>query len=231
MATKTTATEATELGEGVWWFDLGGVNSYLVEDGDDLVLVDAGTPRDADAIAAGVRETGHAVQDVARVLVTHYDLDHVGALSRLDLSAPVYVGRPDAYVLAGRTRPNWRNHKGLLQRVSQSFVSPPDLPIRPVSDGDEVGGFTAYHTPGHSPGHLAWVAEDPSAAFLGDLVREKDGRLEASPWVMSYDPAEVKRSVRRLADGVPDFEVAAMGHGTPIMRNGSARLRELASRV
>lgn len=237
MATTTRLGVATDADANVWWLDLGGVNAYLADDGGDLVLVDAGTPRSAAAIARGIRESGHEITDVARVLVTHYDLDHVGALSRLGLDAPVYVGREDAYVLARQRKPDWRNHKGLLQRVTAPFVSTPDLPIRPVEDGDGVGGFTAYHAPGHTPGHTIYVAGDeqgddvPSVAFLGDLVREANGRLEASPWVVSYDTGEVKRSIRMLADRVPDFEMAAMGHGTPLATDGSERLRELARRM
>lgn len=240
MATATRLDVDTEA--RVWWLDLGSVNSYLAADGDDLVLVDAGTPRSAGAIAEGIHEAGREVRDVTRVLVTHFDLDHVGALSKLGLDAPVYVGRADAEVLAGQTDPDWRSRKGLLQRAMKPFVSAPGLPIRPVEDGDEIGGFTAYHTPGHSPGHVAYVAAGdaelgavsggtPSVAFLGDLVVESEGQLEPSPWALSYDTDEVARSIRRLADSVPDFEIAAMGHGTPIMRNGSERLRELASRV
>lgn len=243
-ATRLEADRGTET--GVWWFDLGGVNAYLADDGGDLVLVDAGTPRDADGIRAGVREAGYRVPDVDRVLVTHFDLDHVGALSKLGLDAPVYVGRADAEILVGRRNPDWRNRKGLLQRVSRAFVSVPELPVRPVDDGDEIGSFTAHHTPGHSPGHTVYVADGggpssadshdsagsgPNVAFLGDLVRERDGRLEPSPWVVSYDTDEVARSVRRLVARAPEFEVTAMGHGTPIVRRGSERLRELANRL
>jgi glyoxylase-like metal-dependent hydrolase (beta-lactamase superfamily II) len=227
MAT-TTELRSPET-TGIWWLDLGRVNAYLVEDGEDLVLVDAGTPRDAGAIARGIRDTGHAVRDVDRILVTHYDLDHVGVLGKLGLDVPVYVGREDAAVLAGQDRPDWRNHKGLLQRVTQPLVVAPGVPIRPVDDGDEIGGFAAYHTPGHSPGHVVYVGE--RAAFLGDLLRERDGDLEPSPWLLSYDTAAVRRSIRALADRVPDFEVAAMGHGTPILTGGSDRLRELAARL
>ncbi|PSP56132.1 MBL fold hydrolase [Halobacteriales archaeon QS_1_67_19] len=225
------ATALSETESGVWWIDLGSVNCYLAEDGDDLVLVDAGTPRSGNDIAAGIREAGYRVSDVTRVLLTHFDWDHVGALANLGLDAPIYVGREDARVLAGETAPDWRNHKGLLQLLTRSFVPDPPGPIRPIADGDEIGGFTAYHTPGHSPGHVVYVGEDPSAAFLGDLVREEGGRLEPSPWAVSYDTDEVRRSVRRVARQASAFEVAAMGHGTPIMRDGAARLRALADRL
>lgn len=231
MPTATQLEAESGAESGVWWLDLGAVNAYLADDRGDLVLVDAGTPRSGQAIADGIREAGHRVADVDRVLVTHYDVDHVGALSKLGLDAPVYLGRADAEVLAGQRKPTARNHKGLLQRVGDAFVSVPDVPVRPVEDGDRIGSFTAYHTPGHSPGHVVYAAESPSVAFLGDLVREEGGRLEASPWAMSYDTDEVERSVRRLAREVPSFEMAAMGHGTPIMRHGGERLRELADRL
>ncbi|WP_137284800.1 MBL fold metallo-hydrolase [Halorussus salinisoli] len=231
MATATQLEASPDTESGVWWLDLGGVNAYLADDDGDLVLVDAGTPRNAGDIRDGIHEAGYRVTDVARVLVTHYDLDHVGALSKLGIDAPVYVGRADAEVLVGRERPDWRNHKGLLQRVTDPLVSVPDLAVRPVEDGDEIGGFTAYHAPGHTPGHTVYVGESPSVAFLGDLVRESAGRLEASPWAISYDTDEVKQSIRRVVRVAPDFEMAAMGHGTPIMRRGSERLRELANRL
>ena len=92
---------ATQLADGIWWFDLSSVNAYLVED-DVLTLVDAGTPFDAETIEAEVEETGHRVAEIERVLVTHYDFDHVGALAKLDaLDATVYAGAADAPVLTG----------------------------------------------------------------------------------------------------------------------------------
>ena len=227
----TETQTATELSDGVWWLDLGGVNCYVVEDGDELVLVDAGTPWQASAIRDGVRDTGNALGDVSRVLLTHYDLDHVGALAKLGLDVPVYAGSEDAYVLAGERKPTWRNHKGLLQRVASTLLSAPDLPVRPVDDGDEIGAFVAYHTPGHSPGHVVYVAEKPSVAFLGDLLAERDGSLELTPRVVGYDRSEQIASVLDLADRAPDFEVAATGHGTPFVRGGSDRLQEVAARL
>lgn len=227
----TETQTATELSEGVWWLDLGSVNCYVVEDGDELVLVDAGMPWNATDIRDGIRDTGHTVRDVSRVLVTHFDLDHVGALSKLGLDAPVYVGREDAYVLAGERRPTWQNHKGLLQRVATTFVATPDLPIRLVDDGDEIGSFTAYHTPGHSPGHVVYVAQNPSVALLGDLVAESDGALEPTAKIIDYDYRELKASILDLADRAPDFDVAAMGHGTPFVRRGGERLQEVAARI
>ncbi|GAA0226893.1 MBL fold metallo-hydrolase [Haladaptatus pallidirubidus] len=222
---------ATELADGLWWFDLGNVNSFLADDDGDLTLIDAGTPFDSGDIARGVSEAGYSVDDIDRVLLTHYDFDHVGALARLPFEAPVFAGKADAPILSGSETPDWRNHKGALQRVVGSLVSAPESEIRSVEDGDEIGSFTAYSTPGHSPGHIAYISEPLGVAFLGDLVMESHGELKPSSWAMSYDTDDVRDSIVSLAERAPDFEVVGMGHGVPFVRDGSARLQELAERL
>lgn len=219
----------TALGDDVWWYDLRGVNAYLVDDGGTLTLVDAGNPWDSRTLILGIEDAGYTLQDLDRILLTHYDFDHVGSLGRLPgLDATVYVGEADAPLVTGDRRAPLTNHKGLLQTVLGPVLKPPDMPVETVTDGDEIGSFTAYHTPGHTPGHVAYVSEPLSAAFLGDLVVESDGQLRASPWLMSYDAAQVTASVHGLVDRAPSFEIAGMGHGVPFRRNGSERLAQLA---
>lgn len=221
----------TELREGIWRVDLGAVNAYLVDDDGALTLVDAGLPNDAFDIAAAVEDLGYTVNDVERVLITHYDVDHVGGLSDLGVDAPVYIGAGDARLLSGEAKPPLWNHKGLIQRVGRFFTAPPPVTIRPVREGDRVGSFTVYDTPGHGPSHVVYVSERLSVAFLGDLVRESNGRLVPSDWKISYDAAEVKESIRSLAERAPVFEVAAVGHGTPFISGGAVRLDALAGSV
>ncbi len=222
----------TRLADGVWWLDLGGVNAYLIDDDGDLTLVDAGMPWHARRVAGAVGTVGDGLASVERVLVTHYDLDHVGSLGRLDaLAAPVYVGAADADYVARRDRPPLSSRKGAFQRAAGWWVRPPVGPVESVRDGDEIGGFRAVHAPGHTPGHTVYVHEGRSVALLGDAVRESGGRLKPSPWVLSDDVREVKSSVRDLAERLGDFEVAAVGHGTPFRTAGADRLRECAGRI
>ncbi len=58
------------------------VNWYLVEDGRDLTLVDAGYPGDADDVETSIALSGHRPEDVRAVLVTHAHADHLGAVPR-----------------------------------------------------------------------------------------------------------------------------------------------------
>lgn len=219
----------TELRDGVWWYEASGVNGYLVADDDGVTLVDAGTPFDTTTVEMAVEDAGFGLGDIERILVTHYDIDHVGSIAKLAIDAPVYIGREDAPYLTGEKRPLPVNFKGFTQFVSGPFV--PEVPngrVRRVDDADDIGGFSAYHTPGHTPGHTVYVHEDHEAAFLGDLVIERDGELRPSPWFICDDPDGVTRSIRSLAAAAPEFDVAAMGHGVPFKTGGRDRLRRLA---
>jgi len=220
---------ATELTEKVWQFELRGVNAYLVK-GDVPTLVDAGTPWDETALRDGLDAAGVAVGDLGRVLLTHYDLDHVGTLAALtpELDAPIYAGAFDADLLTNRRSPSVTNHKGAFQWLVGVFITHPDLQVKTVEDGETIGSFTAYHTPGHTPGHVAYVSPALDVGLLGDLVSESDGALDASGWAMSYDTGDVRESIVRLAERAPSFEVACMGHGSPLTTGGSDALTALA---
>lgn len=222
----------TELRDGVWWLDCTGVNAYLVADTEGLTLVDTGTPFDAARIEAGIESAGFSASAIDRILITHYDLDHVGSAARLATDAPVYVGNEDAPLVTGESRPPLSGHKQLTQLLSGPLV--PDVAaerVHAVADGDEIGSFRAYHTPGHTPGHTVYLHDDRRTAFLGDMVVERDGSLHPSPWLLSYDTDEVETSIQRFVEDTPAFEVAAMGHGTPFLKGGGVRLRELADRT
>ncbi|KAB7515579.1 MBL fold metallo-hydrolase [Halosegnis rubeus] len=220
-----------QLREGVWQIECSGVNAYLADDDGTLTLIDAGTPRDEQTIRAAVAEAGYALTDIERVLITHYDVDHVGALAALGLDAEIYIGASDRGFFIGDEKPPLGNLKGALQRVTGTVTTPPAGEVTGVADGDTVGSFTVYYTPGHTPGHVAYVSETLSVAFVGDLVRESDGDLGPSPKPMSYDTERVRDSIEYLADAEPAVEVLAMGHGVPFVRNGAVRLAELGERI
>jgi glyoxylase-like metal-dependent hydrolase (beta-lactamase superfamily II) len=201
--------------------DLRGTNAYLVGG----TLVDAGWTWSASSIRSAIKDAGYALSDIERVLVTHYDLDHVGSLSRLarkGLDAPVHVAEPDASYLVGDEKPPLLNRKGAFQRAVGVGIRPPDLRVERVEEGDTVAGFEVYETPGHTPGHVSYIGDD--AAFVGDAFRENGGAVEEMPFYMSYDTEEARESVRKLADLLGD-ETAYVGHGEPV-ENAGKKLRE-----
>ena len=221
----------TPLADDVWWYDLRGTNAYLVDDG-ALTLVDTGMRFHASALVGGLRDAGFELRDLDRILLTHYDMDHVGGLSAFDgVDLTIYVGATDAPFVTGERKAPLSNHKGLIQRLGRPLLSPPDNPVEPLEDGDTVGSFTVYDTPGHTPGHVSYVSEPLSAAFLGDVVVERGGRLHPSVWLLNYDTEAVNRGIRSLVERAPEFDIAAMGHGVPFKRGGSERLADVVERL
>ena len=210
----------------VAWPEPIGANAYLVDDG-EVTLVDAGVPLPRRSLAAELRDAGYALSDVDRVLLTHYDVDHVGGLARVDIDAPVYLGALDCRLVRRSWSPPWTHHKGAFHRLARRVYSLSGIDLRPVEDGDRIGGFRAYHTPGHNPGHTVYLHPKFGAAMLGDLVWNTSEGFVAPPWIDSYDTDRIAESVARIAG--EQFEAACMGHGPPLGSGGDVALATLAS--
>ena len=119
---------AREITDGVWllevaWPEPIGSNAYLLDDG-DVTLADAGVPIPRRSLSAEIRETGHTPSALDRVLLTHYDIDHVGGLARIDLDIPVYLGALDVRLVRRSWSPPWRHHKGAFHRFVRRSRGP-----------------------------------------------------------------------------------------------------------
>jgi len=226
----------TRLADGVWALDLGlfppiASNAYLADDGEPT-LVDAGLPLNPSRLLSEIRAVGYEPADLDRVLLTHYDLDHTGGVSALrgaGFDGNVHVGREDVALMDGGWSPTLLHPKGVFHRAVRPFFGVRD--VQPVADGDRLGGFEAFHTPGHNPGHTVYVHEGLDAAFLGDLVWEEGGELTPPFWLDSYDMRALRESIRSFAERTPAFELACTGHGTPFVEGGYGALCRLVDRL
>jgi glyoxylase-like metal-dependent hydrolase (beta-lactamase superfamily II) len=79
---------------------LGLSNAYLVKD-KKSILVDAGSPNEADKILAAVQKAGVSSKDIGLILHTHGHFDHAGSTAELKrkLGVPVAVCSKDAFML------------------------------------------------------------------------------------------------------------------------------------
>lgn len=230
----------------VWLLNLGwpaplDSNAYLIDDAiepetgergeGDVTLVDSGLRYSRRSLRGELDDAGYAPNDIDRVLLTHYDLDHTGGLDTVSLDCPVYLGERDIALIEGRWSIPVTHHKGLFHRFARRvFPLPDDTDLRSVSDTDRIGRFTAYHTPGHNPGHTVYI-HDAGVGFLGDLVWESDGELTTPFWGDSYDMRRLRENVIDLAGRCPPFDLACMGHGEPLVKNGSEQLQTLADQL
>lgn len=212
----------------VAWPEPIGANAYLVDDG-EVTLVDAGVPLPRRPLIDEIRAAGYAASEIDRVLLTHYDIDHVGGLARIDLDAPIYLGALDCRLVRRTWSPSWRHHKGAFHRIVRRLYSLSEAELRAVHDGDRIGGFSAFHTPGHNPGHTVYLHDELDAAMLGDLVWNTSNGFVSPPWIDSYDTDRIEESIARIAER--RFEAACMGHGPPLSNGGDSALRALSGEL
>ena len=111
-----------EIAPNVFRFETGHFNWYVVREGRELTLVDAGFPGHYKVLTEGLASIGHSVADFRGVLLTHAHADHMGFAERVRLEAncPVLIHNDDR-IAAGRSlQLPWF---GLLSNAWRPFVA------------------------------------------------------------------------------------------------------------
>ena len=201
---------------------LGLVNCYLVrergDEGDSFTLIDSTIGGAAKNILAAAQSLGAPIR---RILLTHAHQDHVGSVDALAAKLP------------GITLATSERSLPLLRKPADKSLRPGEpqesfhggLPgiITPVThtieDGELFGSLRAIATPGHIPGHLAFLDERDGTLFAGDALVGV-GRLSVCGWTPWYFPLPTfvmwsKPLAQASARKLLDFPIQryACGHG------------------
>lgn len=206
MALKEVAPGVERLGQ----FPLPMVNVYLVGD----VLIDAGTTWDRFRIPRQIKG-----RHLSLLTLTHVHPDHQGMAREIcrDRDIPLACHVDDVDAMEGRVPVSGEQVTNpALKKIQSSWEGPPHKVSRVLEDGDEVAGFRVVHTPGHARGHVVYFRESDGVAICGDVIRNLNyltgmSGLDEPPNAFTYDPAENRRSIRRLAALEPTLLLP--GHG------------------
>jgi len=133
-----------------------GISSILIVGTDGDILIDSGTERGADLVAANIRKLGFNPTDVRILLHSHEHFDHVGGMARME---QLTGGQLFASANAAEVFKTGRPGAGDPQSATLSPF-PPARVDRIIRDGEEVrlGNLMAkaYETKGHTHGALTW---------------------------------------------------------------------------
>ncbi len=168
----------------------GLVNSYLIDDGGQITVVDAGMPGQYADLVRELAAMGRSVSDVRAVVLTHGDTDHIGFAERLrrEHGVPVFVHALDAdraRLVVRKPATGWGPirirpfasfmlygaRKGGLRAVPVTELRTFD------TDGvtlDVPGAPRVIHLPGHTPGSVAVHVPAVDALFVGDALTTHD---------------------------------------------------------
>ncbi|HSJ18904.1 MAG TPA: MBL fold metallo-hydrolase [Solirubrobacterales bacterium] len=191
-----------------------GINVYLAED----VLIDAATRRAGRRILRQIQD-----RPLSLLALTHVHPDHQGAASEVCEArrVPLACHAADVDAMEGRRPMGSPEHRGnLVNRVIMRYwAGPPRMVHRVLNEGDEVAGFTVIHAPGHAPGEVIFFRESDRVAIAGDVINTMNiwtglPSVREPPDILTLDPAENRRSIRKLLDLRPSL--VCVGHGAPL---------------
>ncbi|HEY8679906.1 MAG TPA: MBL fold metallo-hydrolase [Candidatus Dormibacteraeota bacterium] len=192
------------------------MNCYLVREEDGLTLVDSTMSSPAADVARVAAELGLQLR---RVALTHAHGDHVGGVAGVRDGYPgviVSIGERDARLLAGDTS----LQPGEPQVPAKGwFVKVPWEPDQQLKPGDRVGSLEVVASPGHTPGHIAFLDVRDRTMIAGDAFQTRGG-IAVSGVVRPLFPFPAlatwhKPSARSSAHALRKLQPSrlAVGHG------------------
>lgn len=193
---------------GIFRFVLGDyqTNCYLVtKPGDHTQGWVADCGFEPDAMLNAIEAAGISVR---RVLLTHAHLDHIAglfALRRRFPDAPIAVHREERLWLGDPERN--------LSAFSGKPITAPEADelLEDAQTLDVLGEpWTILHTPGHSPGGVAFYSAQRGVTISGDaLFFGSIGRTDFP----GCDEVALHRSIREKLYTLPDDTLVLSGHG------------------
>lgn len=205
-------------------------NAYLLVEDGGLTLVDGGLPGDGAKILRYISHLGHTPQDLRRIVLTHSHPDHSGPmkdLSRLSGAAVAIHQRDTRF--RSKTGDWWLHYPGQPPSLDWNVPFLRRIPAHETIEDGQVlpvmGGLRVLHTPGHTPGSVCLHLPAHGVLFTGDMLLANGRRFRRPVYFPGTDLKDYRASVERLA-GL-SFDTACVGHGEPLLDEGTARLQEM----
>jgi glyoxylase-like metal-dependent hydrolase (beta-lactamase superfamily II) len=235
----------SEVAAGVYRLGTRWINFYLVAEGGEFTLVDAGYPGYWKHLAGAIEAIGARLQAIRAVILTHHHADHTGTAERLRSAAGarVFAGEGDAWIVGGRYpshanpgfyRDCWWRPSGIGFLAHSAAAG--GAKYRPVGSLEALkedqtldlpGRPRVIHTPGHTAGHYSVALPERGVLLSGDAMANFDyatGRPGLGLHRFNDDREMALASLERL-DAI-DAEVVVFGHGDP-WTGGLARALEI----
>jgi glyoxylase-like metal-dependent hydrolase (beta-lactamase superfamily II) len=236
-----------QIAPGLHRLGNGAVNAYLVADGADVTIVDAGLPGFWADLPTELAAMGRTLDDVRAMVLTHGHSDHIGFAERFRLERRITprIHELDAAMARGEVKPEHQQsgkirigsivgfllfgvRKGALRQKALAEVAT-------FGDGatlDVPGAPRVIHVPGHSPGSAALQFAGVDALLVGDAFATyavSNGYAGPQIAPFSSDPAEALGSLARLEPIEAGW--ALPGHGEPWTGGVAAAIDAVRARV
>jgi glyoxylase-like metal-dependent hydrolase (beta-lactamase superfamily II) len=197
---------------------LGLINCFFVREDDGLTLIDTCLAGSAPAILRAARSLGVPIRSI---VLTHAHIDHVGSTDALVEQLPsveFVVGQRESRLL----RKDFSLDPVETGKRLFGYPGVKSRPTRVLMDGDRVGSLQAILSPGHTPGHIAYLDVRDGSLIAGDAFTTQLGVIVAGvfkfyfpfPALFSWNREVAAESARKLRTIKPAR--LAVGHGNTI---------------
>jgi len=194
-----------------------GVNVYLIDGGDEFLLIDIGFEDTVDEIVDLIREMDFSLNRCKMIIATHADADHIQGLNRAKerLKTKV-VAHPSS--ISPLERGDTVMTYASIPAQGIEIPMPPCKIDGELNEGDTIAlgelTLSVWHTPGHTAGQLSFKMGN--LLFSGDNIYRDScvGVIDAHHG--SNLPDFIKSLKRILAD---DSEYLLPSHGPVFRRN------------
>lgn len=201
------------------------VNAFLIEHGDEKILVDAGSGTQMQPtlgkLPENLRAIGVPPEAITTILLTHLHADHANGL--IDEAGTALYPKAELILHEAESRFWLERDAGTAdsERVQRTLMAakrataPYNGRIRTVPDGEARPGISALLQPGHTPGHTSWLIRSGEERLLiwGDIVHlaaVQVPRPDAS-LVYDVDPALAPQTRAKVFGWVADERLPVAG--------------------
>jgi glyoxylase-like metal-dependent hydrolase (beta-lactamase superfamily II) len=210
----------------------GMINCFLVKEEEQFILVDTGLRGSASQILKAAEQLG---LPIARIVLTHAHLDHVGSVDAIKQSLPsveLFVGSRESRIMRG-------DHSLAKNEQGKSLFGFPrvaSLPTRLLTEGDRVGPLLVVNSPGHTPGHVAFLDVRDNSLIAGDAFTTQTGIIVAGvfsiifpfPALFSWNASLAACSAHKLRQLNPSRLCVGHGESKSSPASGMDRAIEIA---
>jgi len=189
----------------------------VLKDGRDLILVDCGYPNFMLAIENEMNKIGLSLGQLTKIVITHHDHDHMGALREIKDQYPtieILCTKYEAPYITGQSK-----SLRLLQAESihdslpesekegsmgfQNFIASIKKVdnVTTINSGDMLpwcGGTEIVDTKGHTPGHISLYIENEKTLIAGDALIVENGELCMAMPEFVLNTQDAQNSIRNI---------------------------------
>ncbi len=148
-----------------------GVNVYLLDGGEEFLLIDIGYLDSVDEIIELIRQMDFNLSTCKMIIATHADADHIQGLSHAKDVLKTKVAAHPLSVAPLESGDEIQTYASIKAQGIEIPLTPCKIDIL-LNEGDTIAvgdlRLKVWHTPGHTPGHLSFKMGN--LLFSGDNI-------------------------------------------------------------